>query len=167
MNLRVNINYFYSLLLFATLTGCVGSGGLLGTNLTEALPTASSTATASSVPSLSSSSASLSFSILKGQTTAAQSVTITNSFLLDTACATPINGATGAGGRVEATSGVIGITDAEMKALSTFNNFFGWNFTNTWSIVDGTSYPTLQWPVTDCTCYLGEKKQRSPLAYFK
>ncbi|GAB4391956.1 MAG: hypothetical protein Tsb005_03910 [Gammaproteobacteria bacterium] len=41
------------------------------------------------------------------------------------------------------TSGAVGITTAQMQQQSTFTDA-GWDFTNTWGIVDGVSFPYLQ-----------------------
>ncbi|MFA5040411.1 MAG: MBG domain-containing protein, partial [Bdellovibrionales bacterium] len=42
-------------------------------------------------------------------------------------------------------SGVTGLTSSQMTSSS---NFSGWDFTNTWAIVAGVSYPYLQWQGT-------------------
>jgi hypothetical protein len=50
-------------------------------------------------------------------------------------------------------AGGTGKTTSEMKTLSTFTNA-SWDFTNVWSICEGTSYPRLIWQIseTDWVC---------------
>ena len=49
--------------------------------------------------------------------------------------------------------GGTGKTTAEMQTISTFTDM-GWDFWNTWTMCEGTNYPTLLWqiPATDYRC---------------
>ncbi|MDD2864800.1 MAG: filamentous hemagglutinin N-terminal domain-containing protein, partial [Methylococcales bacterium] len=50
------------------------------------------------------------------------------------------------------TTGATGLTTAQMKSLT---NFSSWDFANTWSMSNGSSYPHLQWQGLDLQTFSG------------